>query len=457
MRKIEQQKSSDGNRIGLSRRGGEQLQKILARAEYWYAAYIKSAGSVLALLGSMGATPRESEKFILDLAKVDMDSNSHFGILPATIEMLAKLGESEVVYGGEIMQLLIDSIVVDEDGYFAWNEDRRKRLARTLISYSRANRVEAQLGTETTCLEIIRAVRSSKKRIGLDGKTNLITQKSGDVEHHIPAEYFSSIYKSGYFKEKRVEFLRVGHLFFVDEALRRDIPQEVLDREGSNIIFVPDINETEFGDSLGYFTCNTIASLITANVEGYALIDCGSGSGILSAAALSLGAAVVLGAEYDPDEIGRAHKLALANGYTEGDRLLFVEADLRERRKIISLMAGLGAGHPVGVISNLGYWPDYPITNITNLAYIRGLREAGLQASLFIGGGYGSKDIQVYIYEEETALLNQLGLSRKELPKKDVDADRLILNELGFSVDCLSVSEPKIQSSFSAGSLVASL
>ena len=439
----EYQHQFEEKQVCLSPGGSEQLHTILENAEYWREAYLEASGIVLGMLQNMGATGTVAESFLLELARIDMDSGHNFGILPGIVEMLDRLNTSGVIYDEKIIRMMLDSVAVDEEGFIAWNAVQRERLCRVFLKYP----------YEQTCLKIAESLRPIKGRIGLGSKTNIVNNRSNQGEVSIASEYYCSREGDEYFSSHKVEFLKIGPLLFIDESLKKIIPQEIQQAESQNIIFVPDIDKTEFHGSLGYYTCNTIVSLLAADMRGMTIIDHGAGNGVLSAVALKLGAEKVIGIDYDANCINQAHKLAIANGYEEGEQLLFIKADLRERQVIAKKILAFAKKGPVGIISNLGYWPDYPITNITNLSYIKALNDVGLQTTLFVGGGYGDKETRAYGTEPD--LLAQMGIDRSTLPIKDIDADRQILEALGFVVNSISESEQVIRSHHRPGSLVA--
>lgn len=89
-----------------------------------------------------------------------------------------------------------------------------------------------------------------------------------------------------------------------------------------------------FGD-LSHPTTTLVCQLMSGKVKGKKVLDIGSGSGILSFAALEMGAKEVVGVEIDPEAIEHAKKNAALNGM---DIHFYLPGHLKNYRPDIALM-----------------------------------------------------------------------------------------------------------------------
>lgn len=408
----------------LDKSGKQKLEGIFRNATYWLKAYSEIVPSLFLTLDQMGANTKDAQEFLLKIAQIDNDSSHNFGILPAVIEIIGELKNANVPYTKQAIDLLFDSMELDHVGDFLYYDYYRKKISRTLISLEE--------DSDISKLEklLIARLKAKRLRVGIGAHTSQVNHHQNESGATISAEYFLS--------EAKLEIVRVGRLLFLDQTLQQLIPSNLLRELSDNIIFLPSLDDSEFGGRLGYYTCNTLASLMASNLQGLTILDCGSGSGVLAIAAKRLGAAKVIGVDVDEESINMSQKVAHINGYTNSDDAAFLKIDLRKRQKIISLL-GRTDSCRLGIISNIGHWPDYPISNITTLSYIPELADLRKKPEFVILGGYGNKDTRHY--DEEAILLKRQNINLKSLPDEDIDADTYLLSRYGYTVTNIFQSE----------------
>lgn len=305
--------------------------------------------------------------------------------------------------------------------------------------------------TESTQVshQILKAIIGETKSLGLSPKTSMVTTQKGGKSIEVATEFFDS--------ELKAKYARVGHLFYIDSEFEKSIPEGIKKRIGPNLIYIPKMPNTEFGDRLGYFTLNTVASMLSVDFEEHAVLDFGSGSGVLSLTAKRLGADNVLGIELDAGEIKKANERVEANGFDRSD-IGFLESDIRDTDKLGKAIKHSVKNRPVVMIINIGHWGrTYDISNIGVFSYIPLVRDlTGRMPRTIVTGGYDYQGTKVGNFERD--FLKQIELTEKQLPETDKDADSYILKKLGYQMAVYSESEELFRTgSFSrvAGSAVS--
>jgi hypothetical protein len=203
--------------------------------------------------------------------------------------------------------------------------------------------------------------------------------------------------------ERGLELIRVGPLFFVDEALRRRLSPALLERLGANAIWLRDLKDGTIAGSIGDFTMVAVVALLHAELGGRHLIDAGAAEGTLALAAARLGAASLELVELDAAALARAKTNLELNGLSERADFRLVEADLSDPATVVkSLRPGAS---PAVLVCNLGYW-DYTATNAEGIL----LLDLVPKAELFVGGGYSSAGLGGLAHlRDDVELLGAIG------------------------------------------------
>lgn len=416
------------------------------------------------IIGSLRKTGADADfcrHFLLSLAdtehRVPTTRIADFPITAAMVRELEDAGHFDLVTA----DLLTDTIRTDTEGLvkypFFYNKFLRiiGEYARTdtdeTIPYLSGNRLTVTAFPEPDsrrfCKEIIGSVRPGLDCLGISNYSSLIGSKepsgNGPV---ITAEVFKD--RSG------SRLVRVGYLFFIDAGLKETIPPGILEMLGGNCIFLDQLPESEFGSRLGYYTCNTLVSMMQTDFRGRNVLDCGSGSSVLSLVAKRMGAHITAGIEMDDACIRRAEVNVKLNSYTGGD-MRIIHEDLRNRQPVIRKLGKNFMANPVIILSNIGHWSEYPISSITTISYVDAFRSSRGAVEAVICGGH-DRVIATKIKPGEDVLLREIGLNGK-LPRNPSDCDRLLLESMGYSERCRSESETLVStgSSRQAGSFVA--
>jgi len=214
---------------------------------------------------------------------------------------------------------------------------------------------------------------------------------------------------------------------------------------------------TEFRSSLGYYTLNALSSLQQIDLTGKLVIDCGSGSGILSLAALSLGAKKVIGFDIDRKAVMRSGKNIIINGFSIPKDAEYHNIDLRDQVNIVNHIKQFDQKEVV-LISNIGHWRDYTINSLTSFMLIPLLESYGIHVRNVVSGGYGHKWLRSeHAYPALKDQLSRLNINWEDIPKDDIDADISVLRSLGFDIRYRSISQAYNDNIFpkEAGSIVA--
>lgn len=351
--------------------------------------------------------------------------------------VLRNLKRETSVCNETMLQLIVDTVALDSEGDLWHNETFNRKINRALVSLSESQNIEY-------AGQLLKTFHDAGKAIGLHPYSSMVTTEINGRKTATMTEFYRN--KEG------MALVRVGHLFFIDEKIAKVIPSEIQRSNANNLIIIPNLQKTEFGNRLGYFTANTLASLMSIQNRDQIILDCGTGCGALALAARRLGFPVVLGVDIDASLLKQAGKMRSLNGYNE-QTVSLLKADLRKKELVAGRLRTLG-NRKVGIISNIGHWNDYPISNLTTVGYIPFLKEQGIEVDFYIGGGYSNKETRKY--KKEATMLTEYGFGK--LPDIDHQADSFVLAKFGFQRVSSSLSEELIRpSSFShnGGSVVS--
>jgi len=110
----------------------------------------------------------------------------------------------------------------------------------------------------------------------------------------MPLEYNGTVYPVEYWfmqvsdDKQSLAYMRIGHLFFLDERYYKFLPESTTQALGRNLILLKDFDEGQLAPI--HYTALTIIAMIHEDFKDKHVIDVGSGAGILSLAAWKLGA-----------------------------------------------------------------------------------------------------------------------------------------------------------------------
>lgn len=436
----------------------KEYRALFNGQEFMFSVFDKHISQLMDLMRHLGLDYETSFNFISRLCTIQFwGQEVLFTFLPRLITILSECAVCGVQLSQHSVNLLLDTIEIDDGEEINYYNYLQNKLLRVLVGHARGRapvREEAAPGkSPNTSAEvfseresaylsarIVESLRSKTKLFGIGTRTSTIAVS--------PAQGGETKLVSEFFRSKQgIEFVRVGYIFFIDVRFRKYIPSEIRTAARNNIIYVPSMAESEFRNRLGYFTANTLASLMQCDMRGHLALDCGTGTGVLAHAAKRLGADVVLGVDYSHKSITQAHTSKKVNGYVESDEVVsFLEADLRDYEAVMSRVVDFAQRRPVTLISNIGYWlgkNDYPISNITSLFYLLRLRSAGIDVQNVVCGGYSYMSARFATGERR--LLQELGLRIDKLPSIDQQANTYILKKMGFERAAYALSEELIQ------------
>lgn len=188
-----------------------------------------------------------------------------------------------------------------------------------------------------------------------------------------------------------VYFVRVGHLFFLDNLKYQNLSGELKEGLGANVILIKDLDKTELGNrSLFSFTVATIAAMMGSDIAKRRVIDAGAGSGILSLVAAKLGALEADLIENDDITSEKAAYNLKINGLGPDNRYRIINADLLNIDNIVSSIGTTDLD--TVIVSNIGTWPEI-YGNVTNADSMK-LITSVPNVKLYIGGGYSLGSIE---------------------------------------------------------------
>ncbi len=302
------------------------------------------------------------------------------------------------------------------------------------------NRVQRLAKEDSSWLSrrVLQEVALDLPDLTVSPRTSLITLDGCDLSKmEVASEVFHN--KDG------VQYVRVGELFFLNSGFKYRLPKDLIDVAPGNFIFLPELHHSEFAGRLGYYTQNMIASMLSMDLEDRYLLDCGTGTGLLAMVGSRLGASNVLGIDYNLEDVEIASANAFANGFKLERDLTFLHANLCRSGRVLEGLELLGPEKPMTILSNIGSWNDYKISNLTPISYIPKITQIlGWSVKSVLLGGYSHTEMTPG-YGEEEFLVNF------NLPPVDISEDAMkfdirVIRQLGFNLDFKSVSEPLPQS-----------
>ena len=194
-------------------------------------------------------------------------------------------------------------------------------------------------------------------------------------------------------REPVFELIRVGRLIFLDREAYARLSEKSKRDLGDNLIVIDNLSLTKLArEAIGSYTMVSIAAMLNGNLENNTWIDLGAGEGILSVVAAKLGAKHLILVEYE--SLKDAENNLRLNGLKEGEDFTLVNDDLKKHQEIVAdLKAKNLLEGKICVVSNIGNWENYVITNLTSIAFVEDLENPDI---FFILSGYDSIRVRRY-------------------------------------------------------------
>lgn len=291
----------------------------------------------------------------------------------------------------------------NEAGKLDGRQSERENIARRMDE----DEAEALSARVVEALEL-------KRLKDIDGE-KIITGTEYGYDRHV--EKSEKDFAEGVPGYKEV-YIRVGYLFFFDPAAFEKLPADLKNDLGSNVVFIPNLNDrnASLNDrNFNVFSYATVMAMFKCDLAGTSVVDCGAGDGSLALAALKLGATEVQLVDYERGLLDRAKGNLQSNGYREGRDFRLVQGDLTRPEEVLAHLGGTEKTRVI--VSNIGnHLTFYSITNQNSMKLIKGLGTV----AYFIGGGY-------YLHANQKRYENL----------KRTDEKRL--GEYGFEVEADSV------------------
>ncbi len=411
-------------------------------------------GHLPVLTSALSATHTDYQSgrdFILGLARLDIVQLSLGGVLTSVEGVVQELGRQDLAFDSSTADILLRStpmfVFEKEDTHYV------DKVTKFCVSHARNMQTDLSLPLpedrksavdltedEASWLgsKIVRSIQQEGDELMVSPFTSSITIE--DAESNKKEISMDVVNGRG-----GTEYMRVGKLFFVNSKHKGHLPEEAMKYAETNIIFVDDMHKSEFADGIVYFAGNTVASMMETSLKGSVVLDCGSGSGLLSLAAMKLGAKGALAIESDGEKIEQARANFAANGYSDNPAVKAVTADLfADYEVIFDQLSDIADGGEAVIVSEIGSWPDYGITNLTSFHYINRVNwMQGWFVGKVISGGYSSQK-KNFVANELPLLryaLRHTGTDQENLPEDDMTIDSIVLEKLGFKKQTYAVSE----------------
>ncbi len=208
-----------------------------------------------------------------------------------------------------------------------------------------------------------------------------------------------------------LSYVRVGAMFFIDADIYDRLSEKLRIALGSNVIIIHDMVHSPIGNETGLInaTLATIMSIMKTDVRGKAVLDVGAGDGILALTAAKLGALKFFLIDHEALPLSRAKAQFGLNGFSEED-LIAIHGDLKEGHQ--EIMDALRA-HPVAqefvLIVNIGFWPDYNVTNAEGINIMADLKRIGYKFSNVVLSGYPRNDSTKFGIQYDIPHLERIG------------------------------------------------
>lgn len=386
-----------------------------------FAQHFPSLDEVLSKAGVDYAGRRDFLLGLTDNGDFPMHSYFYSELMKKVKDLVGSLGEKALAGKSLPLSVFADSAraypesILRGDNYYP-------KLERTVRAYAKPG--DESLMLSSTILE---QVKAKVGVVGLSPKSSAITVSSPENQKtKVIAEVFSDRWDN-------VQMVRVGPLFFLDADMKDEFFSDFMLQAGENLIFLAGMQKTEFRGRLGYYTQNTIAALLNADIRERVVVDFGTGTGILAIVAKKLGAAGVLAVDKNENAIALAAKNAKVNGLGEDPTFKILQADLIEKNLVLSALNNMTSNGSLVIVSNIGAWLEYPISNLTPLSYIPEVGSLrGWCVDRVISGGYNHQDKR--IKETEAPFLQKIGVKINRPPHQAEAFDKKVLNSLGFEV-----------------------
>lgn len=201
---------------------------------------------------------------------------------------------------------------------------------------------------------------------------------------------------------KSIALLRLGNLFLIDGKVLLNLGGETYGEtlrtiNGSGLkglaVLYLDLSDDDTA-SLGIWTDTIAVAMLNSDLKGKHVVDLGAGFGTLSALSMVLGADSVDIVEITEDKHQDANMQMRYNGFQEETFNIYTgkASDIKNADEVADEIIGnLGEKKEVVIVSNIGYWPDYPATSTDVIKVVEVLqkRKPDLKITL-IGGGYAN-------------------------------------------------------------------
>jgi len=211
-------------------------------------------------------------------------------------------------------------------------------------------------------------------------------------------------------------FIRIEHLFFLNEADYLTLGEPLKRALGGNVILIRDLHDSSIDQKgLSGYTMSTIAAMLNSDLRRKRVMDFGSADGILSLVAAKLGASSLVLIDLDEGELFKAMTNLKLNGLEQNDDYHLFKADLGKEEMVVSVLQKLRRSHEeIVILSNIAsseYWYA-GTTNFTSISLIPALeRETGSKVMTFIAGGVIGADVSAKQLKKERAFLKRYGFT----------------------------------------------
>ena len=185
--------------------------------------------------------------------------------------------------------------------------------------------------------------------------------------------------------EKEIDYVRVGNLIFLDHRLKPALPSEILEKFGSDIIWLYNFESAIADVTHLFFAQLSIHALSTLNLKGKHVLDLGAADGIQGLVAHKVGAKRVSSVELNEIYESFYNRHLELNGFPRDD-FEFIQGDITkpdsimeklDSQKIDVVVANIGPFYKGGVhldaIRLLDFLPN--VQTFIGGAYVRGRPE----------------------------------------------------------------------------------
>ncbi len=384
----------------------------------------KSVPALVEALGQSGAPLLTQERLVRMVTSPFFHASllgSFESVVKAATAMIQGWGEGQLEASDLPLQLLNGSLYFQGQCLNAPSSSYATKVATVAQRYL-GNQED---DNHQRSREILTIVKNKHDDVGVFPLTGDIVASSLHQTQRFESDVFEV--------QEGVVYARLGPYHFIDASLQPVIPSDVTKGVEDQFFFLPEMNRSELNDRLGYYTLNTMTAMMQSDLKGKYVIDCGSGTGILSLAAKRFGAAGVLAVDMDAKAQELAARSLELNGYSGDPTMVALTTDLRNRGSVLHALMKMPGSGDVALISNIGAWNDYPISNLTALSYHSDLEWfAEWPVTNVICGGYSGHLESLHITHAENAWLNSLSINPRRLPMNAYLFDQLVLSQLGF-------------------------